>query len=365
MQSKELTEPASGPLQAADMRRPATLVDVAFAAKVSIATASRAINGRRYVSDDTRAQVLRAAEQLNFRPSSLARGFRAQRSQTVGMIVPDISSPFYAAALRGAQHVLSRQGYTVLVCDTEEQPQREREALDLLTGQRVAGLILAPVASDHANLRQVLARQPMALVAIDNRLEGRPTDTVLVDNVEGARTLTAHLLEHGHRRIGHISGILSETSGADRLIGYQQALADADIDFDARLVAEGDWSEAGGYAQAMRLLDTANPPTAIVIASSLMAVGTLLALRERNIPVPGSIAVACFDDAPWAPLIEPSLTALCRQDYALGAAAAELILVQLGAKTPRTEREHRLPMTLVVRRSCGCNGEISPLTQPA
>jgi LacI family transcriptional regulator len=212
------------------------------------------------------------------------------------------------------------------------------------------------VTSDHANLRQVLAQRSMALVAIDNRLEGRPTDTVLVDNVGGARTLTAHLIEHGHRRIGHIAGILSETSGADRLAGYQQALSAAGIAFDEHLVAEGDWSEPGGYAQAMRLLDVGNPPTALMIASSLMAVGALLALRERHIPVPGGMAVACFDDAPWAPLIEPPLTALGRQDYVLGATAAELILEQLGAEAPRPPHEHRLPMTLVVRRSCGCDG---------
>ena len=221
--------------QPAESGRPATLVDVAEAAKVSIATASRAINGRRYVSDDTRAQVLRAAEQLKFRPSSLARGFRAQRSQIIGMVVPDISSPFYAAALRGAQHVLSRSGYTVLVCDTEEQPQREREALDVLMGQRVAGVILAPVGPNLADLRELMAVQATALVAIDNRLGGPLVDTVLVDNVGGAAALTGHLIAHGHRRIGHVAGILTETSGADRLIGYRSALQTAGSAFLRRV----------------------------------------------------------------------------------------------------------------------------------
>jgi DNA-binding LacI/PurR family transcriptional regulator len=334
--------------------RPPTLVDVAFAAKVSIATASRAINGRRYVSDDTRAQVLRAAERLNFRPSSLARGFRAQRSQTIGMIVPDISSPFYAAALRGAQHVLSKHGYSVVVCDTEEQPEREQEALDLLTGQRVAGLILAPITADQPAMRQTIAQRSMALVAIDNRLDGEPTDSVLVDNIAGARDLTSHLIAHGHRRIGHIAGILSETSGADRLAGFRQALLAAEISADPEMTAEGDWSETGGYAQAVHLLAKQNPPTALMIASSLMAVGALLALRDHHIPVPSGMAVVCFDDAPWAPLIEPPLTALASQDYALGATAAELILEQLQGRSRQPARELLLPMSLVVRRSCGC-----------
>ena len=334
--------------------RPPTLVDVAFAAKVSIATASRAINGRRYVSEDTRAQVLRAAELLNFRPSSLARGFRAQRSQIIGMVVPDISSPFYAAALRGAQHVLSRSGYTVLVCDTEEQAQREREALDILVGQRVAGVILAPVGCGLTDVRHVMAGQTMALVAIDNRLGQDFVDTVLVDNVGGAAALTNHLIAHGHRRIGHVAGILSETSGSDRLIGYRAALEAAELPWDPELVADGDWTEAGGYAQCMRLLDLDKPPTAMMIASSMMAVGALLALRDRLIDVPGRIAVACFDDAPWAPLIEPALTTLDRQDYALGATAAGLILKQLEHEATSAGTEHLLPMTVVPRRSCGC-----------
>ena len=163
----------------------ATLVDVARAANVSIATASRAINGRPSVSAATRARVLEAAAMLRFQPSPLARGFRAQRSLTIGMIVPDLSSPFYAAALRGAQHALYQHGYTILVCDTEEQARREGEVLDLLAGHRVAGLILAPVSPDPEPLRRLLARQQAALVVIDNRLRDHPADTVLVDNVAG------------------------------------------------------------------------------------------------------------------------------------------------------------------------------------
>jgi LacI family transcriptional regulator len=335
--------------------RPTTLVDVAGEAKVSIATASRAINGQRHVREETRAQVLQAAERLNFRPSSLARGFRAQRSLTIGMIVPDISSPFYAAALRGAQHMLRRQGYTVLVCDTEEQPHREREAIDLLIGQRVAGLILASVATDDSSVSQLLGHRSMAVVAIDNRLDGHSTDTVLVDNVAGAKLLTSHLIGHGHKRIGHVAGILAETSGADRLVGYTQALYEARIPFSPELVAEGDWTESGGYGQVMKLLAVERPPTALIISSSLMAVGALMALRDRALPVPGRIAVCCFDDVPWAPLIEPPLTVLGRQDYNLGAKAAALILEQLGAHGTRHGRDHLLPMSLVVRRSCGCS----------
>ena len=342
----------------------ATLVDVAKAAQVSIATASRAINGRPYVSDPTRARVLEAVERLNFEPSSVARSLRAQRSQTIGMVIPDISSPFYAAALRGAEHLLRRHGYSIVVCDTEEQAQREHEALTLLAGHRVAGLIVAPVESDPATIRRLRERQPMALVVIDNRLDHYAADTVLMDNVAGSTALTMHLIEHGHRRIGHVAVMLSETSGADRLAGYQQALLAAGLPYDDDLVAEGAWSEELGHAATLRLLDLADPPTALVIASSYMAVGALQALRERAIAVPDQVALACFDDSPWAPIVEPPLTALARQDYTLGQAAAELILRQLSARRPFRARELLLPMTLVVRRSCGCRPGI-PLPRAA
>ena len=337
----------------------ATLVDVARAARVSVSTASRAINGRPYVSEPIRAQVLEAARRLRFQPSSLARGFRAQRTMTIGMVVPDISSPFYAAALRGAQRVLREYGYTVVVCETEERADREHEALTLLAGQRVAGLILAPVGGDQAGLRDLLQRRPIALVAIDNRLQGYEADTVVLDNEGGAAALTAHLAGHGRRRIAHITGILNESSALERLAGYRRALHDAGLQFIPDLVLEGDWTEQSGYFGAGKLLDLPEPPTAMLVASSRMVVGALLALKERGVAVPETLALACFDDTPWAPVTAPALTTLNRSDYALGAAAAELIVAQLSSEPGLIRRERLLPLELVCRTSCGCHVQVS------
>lgn len=331
----------------------ATLVDVARAAEVSIATVSRVINGHPNVREDTRARVLAAVAHLQFQPSTLARSFRAQRSLSIGMIVPDISSPFYAAALRGAQHTLTRSGYSLLVCDTEEQPAQEQEAIDLLMGHRVAGLILAPVDAQSSTSLRLIMQQEAAVVIIDNRLQSLTVDTVLVDNVGGSAALTEHLLAHGHRRIAHLAGIQSETSGADRLAGYNQTLQRAGVPLDPELVVVGDWTEASGYAQTLRLLDLPEPPSALVVASSAMAVGALSALRGHGVAVPRTVALVCFDDTPWTPLVDPPLTALHRQDYMLGQVAAELILARLAGQTV-SPRERLLPMELVIRRSCGC-----------
>jgi DNA-binding LacI/PurR family transcriptional regulator len=338
-----------------DIPAVATLVDVARAAKVSVSTASRAINGRPYVSEPIRAQVLEEARRLHFQPSSLARGFRAQRTMTIGMVVPDISSPFYAAALRGAQQVLREHGYTVLVSDTEERAEREHEALTLLTGQRVAGLILAPVGGDQTGLCDLLRRRPIPLVAIDNRLQGYDADTVVLDNAGGAATLTSHLAGHGHRRIAHLTGILNESSALERLAGYRRALQEHGLEFVPDLVLEGDWTEQSGYIGLGKLLDLPEPPTALLVASSRMVVGALLAIKERRIAVPETLALACFDDTPWAPVTAPALTTLNRSDYALGAAAAELIVARLSTEPGRASRERRLPLELVCRDSCGCH----------
>ncbi len=224
---------------------------------------------------------------------------------TIGMVVPDISSPFYAAALRGAQQVLREHGYTVLVSDTEERAEREHEALTLLTGQRVAGLILAPVGGDQAGLCDLLRRRPIPLVAIDNRLQGYDADTVVLDNAGGAATLTSHLAGHGHRRIAHLTGILNESSALERLAGYRRALQEHGLEFVPDLVLEGDWTELRGSASAIgKLLDLPEPPTALVLVTRRQSDGGGALFRAQpasgELPFrrPCSCTIRRCDDTP-------------------------------------------------------------------
>jgi DNA-binding LacI/PurR family transcriptional regulator len=185
---------------------PATLVDVAAEAGVSVATASRAINARPHVSPQTRERVLDAARRLRFQPSHAARTLRTRRANVIGLIVPDISSVFYAKALRAAEHTLRRQGYTLFITDTEEDGRLEWEAVNALLTHQVAGLILAPTGAAAGPLQRALRQRRVPVVVVDNRIDGLGVDAVLLDNVAGTRALTAHLLGHGHRRIAHLGG---------------------------------------------------------------------------------------------------------------------------------------------------------------
>lgn len=333
---------------------PATLVDVAAAAGVSVATASRAINAHPHVSPHTRARVLEAAERLRFQPSPAARALRTRRANVIGLIVPDISSVFFATALRAAEHTLRRQGYTLFITDTEQDEGLEVEAIKALLSHRVAGVILAPVAGSATPLRRALSRYAAPLVTIDNRVQGLDADAVLMDNVEGTRVLTAHLIGHGHRRVGYIGGLLRETSGAERLAGYTQALQDAGLPFDPLLAREGDWSREAGQRMMDVLLELPEPPTAVVVASHTMVVGALLVLRARGRRVPVDMALVSFDDTPSWPVMDPPITALESNDYELGRLAAELLLARLRGQGTAGRSVVRLSAPLVLRRSCGC-----------
>lgn len=331
-----------------------TLMDVAAAAGVSLATASRAINGQPNVKPHTRARVLDAAEELHFQPSHAARTLRTRQAMVIGLIVPDISSAFYATAVRSAEHAFRRQGYTLFITDTEENGLLEVEAIEALVSHRVAGLILAPVAGTAAPLLRALSLHPVPVVVIDNRVEAFDADAVLYDNVNGARLLTAHLIEHGHRRIGYIGGLERETSGSERLTGYCEALLTMGLPYDGDLVCEGDWSRQSGVSHMTSLLQFPERPTAVVVASHSMVVGALLALRAAGLRVPDDMALVSFDDSPLWPVLDPPITALNSQDEEVGRLAAHLLLERLRDASPRAAVTIRLPVRLVARRSCGC-----------
>ena len=333
---------------------PVTLVDVAEAAGVSVATASRALNSHPNVSSQARERVLSAAKLLRFQPSEAARTLRTRRAHVIGLIVPDISSVFYATALRAAEHTLRRQGYTLFIADTEEDPILELEAVEALVAHRAAGLILASATKSTAGLRRVLKRHPVPVVTIDNRVEGLEADSVLHDNVGGSYALTAHLIQHGHRRIAHLSGFLHETGGAERLQGYRLAMAGAGCPVDSELAPEGDWTQDSGCRLMSALLRSPDAPTAVVASCHAMMVGALKAIRAAGKRIPDDVAMVSFDDTPTGPILDPPITALESQDYEFGRLAAEMLLAGLRGVETRPVREFRLPMRLVPRRSCGC-----------
>jgi LacI family transcriptional regulator len=334
-----------------------TLADVARQAGVSLATASRAISGRGPVARLTRDRVLTAARDLEFQPSAVGRSLRTRTSGLIGFVVPDIGSSFYASALKGAQHRLALAGYQLALMDTDERPEREAAALRALGAQGVDGIIVCSTGVDGDAIAEVRRRRRVPVVFFDNLGPGVADGAVALANEQGVGLLVEHLARvHGHRRVGYVGGLESETSGAERLAGFRLAVAAHALDPDADLVRSGDWTTEAGVAETGALLDLARRPEAIVYADALMALGGLAVLRARGQRVPADVAIVSFDDSDAGPLLDPPITALARRDRTMGDLAASLLLRVLDGEALEPV-EVRLSTELVVRRSCGCDAE--------
>jgi DNA-binding LacI/PurR family transcriptional regulator len=335
------------------------LADVAAAAGVSVATASRALSGRGSVAGATRDRVREVATRLDFHPSAAGRSLRLRATRMIGFVVPDIASGFYANALKGAQHRLQAAGYQVALMDTNEDPSRERAALLALAADRVDGFIVASAGGDGSALAAIERRYGLPVVMFDNVVEGRGAGRVTLANADGIQLLVSHLVAaHGHRRIGYVGGIVSETSGAERLAGYEIAMRREGLAVDPRWVRPGEWTEDAGRHETAALLDLDERPSAIVYPCADLALGGLTELRARGVAVPADVAIVCFDDFDAAPLLDPPLTVLGRRDRLVGDLAASMVLRAL-EHVDGGPVDVRIPVELQVRRSCGCSGPSS------
>ncbi len=341
------------------------LTDVAEAAGVSVATASRALTGRGSVASETRERVQRAAATLDFHPSAAGQNLRARSTRMIGFIVPDISSGFYANALKGAQHRLQAAGYQITLMDTDERPDRERAALLALAAGRVDGFIVCSSGGDGSVLRAIERRFGLPIVTFDNVVDGVGAGHVTLANEAGIQLLVGHLAGvHGHRRIGYVGGIESETSGAERLAGYQLGMRANGLEIDPRCVRPGDWTEAAGRSETAALIDLDDPVSAIVFPCADLALGGLGELRARGRAVPDDVAIVCFDDSDAAPLLDPPLTVLARRDRDIGDLAASMVLRAL-EHPAAGPMDVRISMELAIRRSCGCPAVTPASPQPA
>jgi LacI family transcriptional regulator len=336
-------------------KRAATLADVAEVAGVSASTASRALNGRGELAEATRAAVIEAAAALDFRPSAVARSLRTRTTFTVGFVVPDVASPFYAAALKGAQGALEEAGYRVMLMDSEQQAMGEVAALRTLLDHQVDGLLVATTGLSPKRFDEVTGGSPTPCVFFDSLIRRAGAGSVALDNEPGTRLLVDHLVEHGHGRIAILAGSLAETSGIERLRAFRKAVRRHGLPAREGYERHCRWSLESARAGTHELLDLALPPTAVVASSAELALGCLHACRERGLSLPGDLALVCFDDPYFGDLLEPPLTAIGYDPREVGRAAAEL-LVEAMQDGERAHRAVTVPVELVIRRSCGCAG---------
>jgi LacI family transcriptional regulator len=346
---KPIAQPIVG--TAGEMPR-AKLNDVARHAGVSKSTASRALNGVGELSVETREAVVRAAQILDYRPSPLARSLRTRRSKTIGLVVPTVSHSFYAALTNGAQTSLQNHGYRLILVDSGEDPETLTVAVQTLLDHEVDGILMstAPVGADQFNA--LLDGTPC--VFIDELAPGAGVGNVVLENERGMGLLVDHIISHGHRRIAFLGGPNDRTSGVERLQGFRNAMERNALDVAPGLVSECEWTIASGFAHAQPLLALEQPPTALITASGELALGALVAARRARVSIPGDMALACFDDLYFAPLLQPSLTAIAYDARAIGSDGAHLLLAAIEhEQAPWSEA--RIDVKLVCRRSCGCD----------
>jgi len=315
---------------------------------------SRVLRNTGNVTEETRQRVLEAIEALNYQPNVLGRYLRRMETETVLVVVPDITNPFFSKVLRGIEAVALKHGYQVLLGDTQNDARLEEQYLNVLPQRQVDGMIFL-TARIRKELMEEMARQFPIVLACEY-LEGTDIPTVSIDNISSARKATEHLIRLGHCRIAHLSGPMNIILSRDRLRGYQQALAQHELEADAALVQEGDFTYESGYHLTLKLLALEKPPTAIFAANDEMAIGAIKAVRHRGGRVPDDVAVVGFDDIQMASIFEPSLTTIAQPMFEIGQKAMELLLALIEGTSAR-RRQLVLPDRLVIRDSCG--GELS------
>ena len=299
--------------------------DVARKAGVSTATVSRVLGDFHGVRDKTKKKVLKAVTELNYEINAVARHLRQKRTKTIGIIVENVLSKFYSVIASSVEDVANKFGYNTILCNADENPEKELNYLKVLMSNRVDGIILTPTGKNSKYV-QHLINSGTKVVLLDRLIEGVDCDAILVDNANGAYKAVKHLIDQGYRKIGIVSGILDRTTGAERLKGYLQAIEEAGIAKEDSLIKIGNFKKESGRKLTKELLEQSNKPKAIFTTNIDMSMGALLAIKEKGLTIPEDIGIVCFDDSDWALILDPSITVIRQPVYQLGSTAAELLI---------------------------------------
>ncbi len=330
----------------------ATVKDVAEQAQVSVATVSRVLNGKESVDPGLYQRVMEAVDALQYRPNRLARNLRKNSTNIIALVVPDIQNAFFVSVAHSVEEATFQKGYTVVICNTNDDPQRERQYFQTLIDEACAGIIVCVTDErlGHVEVQKALDRG-IAVVALDRRLEDVAVDSVLSDNFGGSRLAVSYLIEQGHRRIGVIAGSDRFAPGRERRMGYEQALIDAGLPLDRSLIKVTEFTVLESEAAADELMGQPEPPTALFICSAHAAIGSLRAINRRGLRIPDDISLLTFDDLDWTEVYNPPITAVAQNTRQLGITAAKLLLERING-VQEIPQERRLPTELRIRNSC-------------
>lgn len=314
-----------------------TISDVAKRARVSTYTVSAVLNRSARVSPELTDRVMKAVQELDYTINYIARSLQTRKTETLGMLLPDVGNPFYAKVVRGVDEVCAKHNYSLLLSSMNENVAEQNRSLMLFRAKQVDGMLLFIADGDESGLKSIVDKS-IPVVCVGRRPVTVDTDTVIVDNKTGARLAVDHLLSKGHKKIAFITGSSGLSVSRDAVAGWRQALRHASIAPQKELVREGDWTEASGYKHAMDLLQSPEPPSAFLVASLVMLSGVLRAAREMNKHVPSDVALMSTDDADWLDVFEPRISVVLQPRHELGVAAADLLFKRIAH--PDREFEH-------------------------
>ena len=313
-----------------------TIGDIARIASVSRMTVSRVINNEKGVGKETRQRIETIIEEVDYRPSQIARSLATQKTLTLGLVVQDISNPFFSGIARGIDQIARQEGYSVLLCNTEEDSANEKEILQVLEEKRVDGVLLCSSRLKREDLRNILPRFPSAVLV--NRLLGEEdcaelVDSVIIDEDAGGSMATGHLLSRGHQKIAFLAGPQASFGSQGRRRGYESTIQGAGIAVESEMIYPCEPTVEGGYAGTMHMLASYPEITAIFAYNDLVAVGVLQACEEMDLSVPKDVALVGYDDIRLAALVTPSLTTCRIPREEFGKIAGRLILDRIHGKS--------------------------------
>ncbi|MFF2845660.1 LacI family DNA-binding transcriptional regulator [Streptomyces sp. NPDC058001] len=327
----------------------AGIKDVAAAAGVSVATVSRALNGHPSVSPGARARVLAAVETLDYRPNTVARSLRTDRTRTLGLVISDVLNPYFTELARSVEEEARARGYSVIFGNADERPAVQDHHVRTLLDRRIDGLLMSPT-DGGSPLTLEAARAGTPMVFVDRWIPGLDVPVVRADGRAAVRDLVAHLYGLGHRRLAVIAGPATTTTGSERVAAFRESLGAYGIALPDAYIGQGDFQAESGRRATEAFLSLPEPPEVVFAADNLMALGALDAIRARGLRVPRDIGLAAFDDIPWFVHTDPPITAVAQPTAELGRAAVRAVTDRIEGRVPESVT---LAARLVVRRSCG------------
>jgi DNA-binding LacI/PurR family transcriptional regulator len=322
---------------------------IAHESGVSTATVSRVLNNYPSIREITRKKVLKVIDKYNYEINAVAKSLKQKKTMTIGVIIGNVLSQFYSIVAKSVEDIALENGFNMILCNGNDDPDKELKYLKLLKSNRVDGIIFTPT-GQNSNYILSLIKTDTKVVLLDRLIDNLECDAVLVDNYMGSYNATMHLIDQGYKRIGIINGYINRTTGRERLKGYKYALKDSGIKIDDDLIKIGNFKKSSGYRLTEEILRAS--PDAIFVTNLDMAIGSILFLREKNVKIPDDIGFISFDDSEWAVFMEPPLTVVQQPTGELAELATEILIKKIKEKNNNKPIIHTLNTRLEIRGSC-------------